>query len=163
MKANVADHIRYRRLHEVGRRLHRRGAWRCALVVQWLFRWVYSADVPVSLDLRNVVLMHNALGTVLHPDVVFRGRATVFQHVTIGLTGHRRDTNAQLAPSIGDRVFIGCGAVILGPIWIGDDCIIGAGAVVTRDVASGHRIVGNPGVAAPLASTEFIETWFDGS
>ncbi len=43
---------------------------------------------------------------------------------------------------------IGSGATILGGVCIGHDAIVGAGAVVTRDVAAGETVVGNP--ARPL-------------
>jgi acetyltransferase-like isoleucine patch superfamily enzyme len=43
---------------------------------------------------------------------------------------------------------IGSGAVILGGLTIGADALVGAGAVVTRDVAPGAVVVGNP--ARPL-------------
>lgn len=46
--------------------------------------------------------------------------------------------------TIGDNVWIGGGAIILGGITIGDNAIVGAGAVVTRDVAAGSTVVGNP-------------------
>ncbi|MDO9382498.1 MAG: sugar O-acetyltransferase [Hyphomicrobiaceae bacterium] len=45
---------------------------------------------------------------------------------------------------IGRNVWIGGGAIILPGITIADDAIIGAGAVVTRDVAAGVTVAGNP-------------------
>jgi maltose O-acetyltransferase len=45
---------------------------------------------------------------------------------------------------IGQNVWIGGGAIILPGVTIGDDAVIGAGAVVTRDVAPGVTVVGNP-------------------
>jgi len=45
---------------------------------------------------------------------------------------------------IGANVWIGGGAIILPGVTIGDDAVIGAGAVVTRDVAPGATVVGNP-------------------
>lgn len=50
--------------------------------------------------------------------------------------------------SIGRNVWIGGGALILPGVTIGDDAVIGAGAVVTRDVAAGTTVGGNP--ARPL-------------
>ncbi len=46
--------------------------------------------------------------------------------------------------SIGDRVFIGAGSIVLPGVRIGDDVIIGAGSVVTRDIADGALVAGNP-------------------
>lgn len=45
---------------------------------------------------------------------------------------------------IGQNVWIGGGAIILPGATIGDDALIGAGSVVTRDVAAGTTVVGNP-------------------
>jgi len=45
---------------------------------------------------------------------------------------------------IGRNVWIGAGALIMPGVTIGDDALIGAGSVVTRDVAAGTTVVGNP-------------------
>lgn len=52
--------------------------------------------------------------------------------------------------SIGDRVFLGQRAIVLGGVQIGDGATIGAHAVVTRDVAPGQTVVGIP--ATPVSS-----------
>lgn len=46
--------------------------------------------------------------------------------------------------TIGADVWIGGGAIVLPGVGIGDGAIVGAGAVVTRDVAAGATVVGNP-------------------
>lgn len=45
---------------------------------------------------------------------------------------------------IGRNVWIGGGAILLPGVRVGDDAVIGAGSVVTRDVAAGQTVVGNP-------------------
>lgn len=56
-----------------------------------------------------------------------------------------RDNRARSAPiSIGDRVFIGGGAMILKGVSVGADAVIGAGAIITRDVPSAEIWAGNP-------------------
>lgn len=45
---------------------------------------------------------------------------------------------------IGDRCFIGLGAIILPNVKIGNDCIIGAGSVVTKDIPENSVVAGNP-------------------
>ena len=45
---------------------------------------------------------------------------------------------------IGSGVWVGGGAIILPGVTVGDGAIVGAGSVVTRDVAPGMTVVGNP-------------------
>lgn len=50
----------------------------------------------------------------------------------------------QGAPTIGDRVYLGPGAIIIGNISVGDDAAVGAGAVVVHDVPARGVVAGNP-------------------
>jgi sugar O-acyltransferase (sialic acid O-acetyltransferase NeuD family) len=50
--------------------------------------------------------------------------------------------------TIGDRAYIGAGALIRQGLSIGADAVVGMGAVVTKDVPAGATVVGNP--ARPL-------------
>lgn len=63
----------------------------------------------------------------------------VHHNVTIGW-----DYRGGRAPIIGDDVFIGTGAVILGAVTVGDGARIGANAVVLSDVPPGVTAVGAP-------------------
>lgn len=79
-------------------------------------------------------------GIVIHAFAEIGDDCMIRQGVTIGNRG-RSDPHA---PKIGNRVEIGAGAVIVGPITIGDDSVVGANAVVTRDVPPWHVAVGVP-------------------
>jgi len=58
--------------------------------------------------------------------------------------------------SIGNRVFIGAGSILLPGVSIGDDVIVGAGSVVTRDIPPASVAAGNPAkVICPLG--QFLE------
>ena len=52
---------------------------------------------------------------------------------------------------IGRNVWIGAGALLLPGVVVGDDAVIGAGSVVTRDVAPGATVMGNPARAKQLS------------
>ena len=56
--------------------------------------------------------------------------------------GYRDDKGG--LPVIGNNVYIGAGAKILGPITIGDNVVIGANAVVSKDVPSDCTVAGVP-------------------
>jgi len=84
-----------------------------------------------------------------------QGGITVGDDVLIGhgvmlaTLNHDRnpDHRADLHPSpiiIGNKVWIGAGATVLGGVTIGDGAIIAAGAVVTKDVAAGEIAGGVP-------------------
>jgi maltose O-acetyltransferase len=59
--------------------------------------------------------------------------------------------------AIGDRVFVGAGAIILPGTRIGDGSIVGAGAVVRGDVPPGSMVVGNP--AKVVSDVESVAEW----
>ncbi len=59
--------------------------------------------------------------------------------VTIG--GRSKQKNV---PRIGNNVYIGAGAKVLGDISIGNDVVIGAGAVVISSVQSNCAVAGVP-------------------
>ena len=141
-----------------------------AIVAFRFARWVYTASsaAVVRLPLKLLVSLNAALIDVatnieLPPQVaigpglfiphtgyiVVASNVMIGSHCTLtqGVTiGHRSGGNLSsfAGPIIGDRVYIGPGAVILGPISIGNDVLIGANAVVTRSVPARAVVVGNP-------------------
>jgi len=82
------------------------------------------------------VLIHSN-GVVINTAV--RGGQNIFieHQVTIG-------AEKQQAPVLGDDLFIGAGAKILGAVRLGNNVKVGANAVVTKDVPDGATVVGIP-------------------
>ena len=61
------------------------------------------------------------------------------------------------APRIGQRVYLGVGAKVIGPVEIGDDAAVGANAVVLEDVPPSAVVAGNPAqVISHKGSGDFI-------
>jgi maltose O-acetyltransferase len=90
-------------------------------------------------------------------EVSIGDRTQIGPGVQILTADHPRDAAAREAGlefgrsiRIGRNVWIGGGALILPGVTIGDDAVVGAGSVVTRDVAAGQTVVGNP--ARPRSS-----------
>ncbi|EPB2170342.1 DapH/DapD/GlmU-related protein, partial [Klebsiella aerogenes] len=48
------------------------------------------------------------------------------------------------SPMIGNNVEFGAHVVVIGPVTLGDNVKIGAGTVVTKDLAAGQVVVGQP-------------------
>lgn len=72
-------------------------------------------------------------------------------NVTIAVVGH--PVHPALRPAgemyafpvtIGDRVWIGAGAIVCPGVTIGENAVIGAGSVVTKDIPANCIAVGNP-------------------
>jgi len=78
-------------------------------------------------------------------------RVQIGPMVQVLTADHPRDVQRRAAGeewgrpvTIGDDVWIGAGAIILPGVNVGTGAIVGAGAVVTRDVAPGATVAGNP-------------------
>jgi serine O-acetyltransferase len=142
----------------------RRGFW--TMVVYRFGRWRYTIGsrplrVPFSIlyklfkiiaesitgtELPCEVLVGRRLRIEHSFDIVVSGDAVIGDDVVLrnGVTIGLRHEGKRGSPVIGNRVDIGAGAKILGPIQIGDDVSIGANAVVIRDVPSSSIAVGVP-------------------
>lgn len=60
------------------------------------------------------------------------------------VSGRAFDEVERRPVTIGDRVFIGAGAIVNMGVTIGDEAVVGAGAVVTADVAARTVVAGVP-------------------
>ncbi len=76
--------------------------------------------------------------------VVINGHVRGGEHVYLEHQVTLGDDGKGHYPVLGDRVFVGAGAKIFGPVHVGDDTRVGANAVVVKDVDSGDTVVGVP-------------------
>ena len=90
-------------------------------------------------------------GLVIGGRTVIGRGCDVRQNVTLGANFHKTGPDGRQSPILGDRVSVGAGAVIIGPVRIGSHCVIGANAVVTHDVPDHSIAAGVPArVIKPL-------------
>lgn len=88
-------------------------------------------------DIGSGLVIVHSFGIVINSSVR-AGHNLVLEHgVTIGAEKNR-------SPVLGDNIFIGAGAKIIGGVHIGSDVKIGANAVVTKDLPDGATAVGIP-------------------
>lgn len=98
----------------------------------------FGAELRLDTPIGGGLYIAHPVGVVLSPDYMGEN-CSVISAVTIGMR------NEVIFPKIGDRVFIGAGARILGDITIGHDVQVGANSVVVKDVPAGATVVGIPG------------------
>lgn len=91
---------------------------------------------------KNLFIDHGT-GVVIGETAIIGDNVTMFHGVTLGGTGNEKGKKRH--PTIGNNVFIGSGAKILGNITIGNNVKIGANAVVLKDVEDDRTVVGIPG------------------
>jgi serine O-acetyltransferase len=143
------------RLHRLAHRLELNGRSGLANVVSATNRLVTGVEIEPGATIGAGLVIRHGLGIVINKEVRIGRDCQLFQQVTLGLAlaGHSG------APVLGDRVRVGTGAKVLGPVVIGDDAWIGANAVVLHDVPAGTRAVGVPArVIAPRTSPEDDES-----
>jgi serine O-acetyltransferase len=86
------------------------------------------------------LLIAHCGGITLHPDSIIGKRCDLAHHVTLGTRGLGQTG----APKLGDSVYVGTNAVLIGPITVGYGARIGANSLVNRDVPAGATVIGVP-------------------
>lgn len=102
-----------------------------------IWRTVPGLDLS-GTDIGPGLFISHGQGTILSAERI-GANLWVHQGVTVGW-----DYQGDRRPIIGDGVFIGAGAKVLGAITVGDGARIGANAVVVCDVPPGATAVGIP-------------------
>lgn len=124
------------------------GFW--ALVVYRFGRC--RCGVSPALLRKLFSLLYRILYKFIHfitGDVCFCDNCRTPNGVFVGL----RRVDEPCAPQIGNNVYIGAGAKLLGKIRIGNNVAIGANAVVLCDVPDDHVAYGVPSVVKPRRSS----------
>lgn len=97
--------------------------WRKLRFHQWSVRLGYS--IPLNVFGPGLSIAH--YGTVVvNANAVVGENCRIQEGVNIGSSGSEK------APVIGDNVFLGSGAKVIGDIRIASGIAVGAGAVVTK-------------------------------
>jgi serine acetyltransferase len=96
------------------------------------------------------VRMPHPNGVVVHSKARIGRGVTIMHQVTLG---EKSLFGSSGFPTIGDDVFIGAGAKILGDVSIGAGVVVGANAVVTINVPPGATVVGFNRLLNPVVSS----------
>jgi serine O-acetyltransferase len=105
-------------------------------------RFVTGLEVHPGAKIGKGLFVDHGAGVVIGETAEIGANCVLFHNVTIGGTGKH---HGKRHPTIGDNVFIGTGAILLGPITVGSNSKIGANSfVVMRDVPPDCTVAGTP-------------------
>ena len=94
----------------------------------------YGAWIGLGAQIQNPpILPHGLHGIFISNSAKIGSNVVIFHHVTIG-SNMLKDSSRIGAPSVSDNVYIGCGAKLIGDIFIGENARIGANAIVVKNV-----------------------------
>ncbi|MFD6140842.1 serine O-acetyltransferase [Promicromonospora sp. NPDC060271] len=116
-------------------------------VLKQLNHAITGADIAWSARIGPGLVLWHPTGVVIGPRVVVGRDARVQQGITLGAARSRTGQDGD--PVLGDGVYVGAGARVLGPVRVGDRARIGANAVVLTDVPADASAVGVPARIIP--------------
>ncbi|MFE6287733.1 serine O-acetyltransferase EpsC [Streptomyces sp. NPDC057877] len=135
--------------HRVAHRLHRLGVPFLPRLLSQTTRALTGVEIHPGAAIGRRCFIDHGMGVVIGETAVLGDDVMLYHRVTLGGTGWWSDTTpARRHPRVGDRVVLGVGATVLGPVTVGDDTLVGAHALVLRDVPARSR------VSAPASTHE---------
>lgn len=162
-RSNAEVFFAYSGLHAVwGYRVAHR-LWRIKLrfvarCYSQLVRFWTGVEIHPGATIGRRFFIDHGMGVVIGETAVVGDDVLVFHGVTLGGTSSVKEKRH---PTIGDRVTVGAGASVLGPVTIGADSMIGANAVVVSDAPPRSVLTGIPARVRPRGSTRQPETFTD--
>lgn len=112
------------------------------LALRISLRAFYRPEPTLTIDVGSIgpaLFIQHGVATRIGAESI-GSHCWINQQVTIGYDNKGR-------PTLGDRVRVGVGAVVIGPLTLHDGATVGANATVIHDVGPGETVV------APLATT----------
>jgi len=130
----------------------RGGPWhklmrRSARIRHMFWSIVTQSDISLEATLGEGLKLPHPNGIVIHEEAVIGRNCMIMQQVTVGMI------DGGEVPTLGDNVYVGAGAKIIGRLKVGDGARIGANAVVLHDAPAGATAVGVPAKVVQAKAT----------
>ncbi|MEM1326655.1 MAG: serine acetyltransferase [Bacteroidota bacterium] len=112
-----------------------------AKLIYYLNFFLFNSAVPPEVKIgKGSRFAYGGIGVVMNKRAEIGEDCIIGQGITIGGRGQDRAGIVK----IGNGVFIGAGARILGTVSVGDNAVIAPNSVVIKDVAAGTIVGGVP-------------------
>ena len=141
--------------HRVSHALWTQGALLPARAVSQVARFVTGIEIHPAARIGPGLFIDHGAGVVIGATAEVGCDVTLYHGVTLGGTSLQP---GKRHPTVGDRVTVGAGAKVLGPVTVGDDSRIGANAVLVRSVDSHSVVVGVPGQVIAHGTPDEVDT-----
>lgn len=119
------------------------------------YTYKYGFQIPRETTIGKGFQISHFGCIVINSKSKIGNNCYVSHNVTIGQTNRGK---LKGYPTLGDRVWVGAGAVIVGGVVIGSNVLIAPNAYVNFDVPDNCIVMGNPGrvIPNPAATEEYI-------
>lgn len=125
--------------HRIAHDLYSAKLFFLSRLVSEFSRSLTGIEIHPGAKLGKRLVIDHGMGVVIGETAEVGDDCIIFHGVTLG--GVKFDP-VKRHPTVGNKVLIGTGAKILGPVHLGDGSRIGANAVVTKDVPAGATVLG---------------------
>ena len=104
-------------------------------------RYKYGFQIPIETDIGKGFHIGHFGTIVINANAKIGKNCNIAHSTTIGKANRGK---MEGYPTIGDRVWIGTGSVIVGNITIGSNCLIAPNSFVNMDIPENSLVIGNP-------------------
>lgn len=129
-------------LHRISHKLWTWNLKWLARFVSNIARFMTGVEIHPGATLGRRVFIDHGMGVVIGETAVLGDDVTLYHQVTLGGTSWKA---GKRHPTLGNKVVVGAGAKVLGPIEIGVNARIGSNSVVIKDVPENATCIGIPG------------------
>jgi len=105
-------------------------------------RWLTGIEIHPAATIGRRFFIDHGMGVVIGETASVGDDCTLYHGVTLGGTSWDKGIRH---PTLGNKVVIGAGAKILGPIKIGNGARVGSNSVVVKDIPKNATVIGIPG------------------
>jgi len=130
-----------------------------ARIISQFSRFLTGIEIHPKAKIGKNLFIDHGMGVVIGETSKIGDDVTIYHNVTLGGVAPSINSNEQRNvkrhPTLEDKVVVGSGAQILGPITIGKNSLIGSNAVVTKDVPEKSIMIGIPARRVGDASKGF--------
>ncbi|GAB2892439.1 serine O-acetyltransferase EpsC [Neomicrococcus lactis] len=122
-----------------------------ARLISQFARFLTGIEIHPGATIGKRFFIDHGMGVVIGETAEIGDDVMLYHGVTLG---GRSLAKTKRHPTLEDRVVVGAGAKILGPITIGADSAVGANAVVVKDSPANSIITGIPATNRPRLANE---------